>query len=829
MKTSFSFLLIAFAGMLVLQPAAAQLKRIVDVGTLLPSNSPTNFSDFDDEVAIVSLDKGKIAFNAKDAAGVYGIYVFDGTNVVKVARGDDAEPSTGGLYGAFASQRIRDGKVAFVTTGQPAAVVGVYLWNGSAVTNIASTNTPVPGGAVGEKFLNFSGVDLDGGRLVFGGGGDQSGGLYLWDGSTLQQVVDGAFNPERPWLNGNALTFAGSPGGDRIILRKNLPGGAITHLVDTATPAPGGGTVSSIFDLCATSNHVGFVGQTTSAEGAYLLPEGATDIIQIAKTSDLLPGESVRTFGSFLGIALADSASGVKGWFLAGDDFGKKILCQFFQDDDGVSVTKLLYERDDSFLALQLPPTGFDGGLGVFVARPLNESTRALFTIGPYGALASPGAFVIATAQFRDVGPLTNQVMDSFDAETGVVVAGTNMTDGISFSEAQGHAFIDVFNQAPVCKALAVSGGTISPSIGDTKSSRAEVLARAWFRPIGTDPSSNITVNAAISIGGFLDSACYTRLHEVSNFFGGSWVTNYDSGEVFVSVVATVFHSRASIPVFNGNVSLGPFVDDVTGNIKLSVGADWPDPVLFPGNYQVAPSSFGILPSSVLTRSNYVLHTPVAQAWRVAVNRSFTNVTSVDFNELVGLELKITVEAIANTDQFLNFGRCARADFFNTVGGAVSTDTPGVHFVLVDESGNPLQPPNTFAAWQAIKFTPAQLADPAFSGQNADPDHDGLPNLLEYAFFREPRTADFTAIPKGALTNGFLTLTYPRLRAATDLTLTPEVAASLEGPWHSGSQFIEETIDEPDSATPTYTVIARDKTAMSDGPMRFGRLRITRN
>lgn len=827
MKTSFSFLLIASAGMLVSQPAEAQLKRIVDVSTLLPSNSPTNFSDFDDEVAIVSLDKGKIAFNAKDAAGVNGIYVFDGTNVVKVARGDDVEPAAGGAYGHFLGQRIRDGNVAFVTAERPAATVGVYLWNGSAVTNIASTNTPVPGGAVSEKFLNFSGVDLDGGRLVFGGGGDQSGGLYLWDGSTLQQVVDGGFNPERPWLNGNALTFFGSPGGDRIILRKNLPGGAITHLVDTATPAPGGGTVSSIFDLCATSNHVGFLGQTTSAEGAYLLPEGATDIIQIAKTGDLLPGETGRTFGSFLGMALAESSSGAKGWFLAGDNVGKKILCQFKQDGGGVSLTKLLDERDDPFFGLQLPPTGFDGGLGVFVARPLNESVRALFTVGPNGPLSAPGVRVTVSAQYLDVGPVTNQVTDAFNAQAGLVLADTNAADAISFSEAQGHAFIDVFNQSPVCKALAVAGGLFTPDTATIapKESHASVVAKAWFRPAGTDPGSNINVNVALSIGGFLDSAYFTRRE--TGVFGVT--TNSYSGEASVSVWAATLQANSGSLLFNGQVALGPSVDPFTGDIELSTGGDWPDPIAHPGNYQIAPSSFGVLPSSITVHSNEVFSAPLAQSWRVAVNRLYTNAISVTFSETFGLELVVTCEAVAKAAYHVDDPRCARSDFFNTVGGAVSTDTPGVHFVLVDESGNPLQPPGTFAAWQAIKFSPAQLADLAVSGQNADPDHDGLPNLLEYAFFREPRTADFTAIPKGSLTNGFLTLTYPRLRAATDLTITPEVAASLGGPWHSGSQFIEETIDDPDSTTPTYTVIARDKTATSEGPMRFGRLRITRN
>ncbi len=176
--------LFAFFGM---QPAPAQLKRVVDASSILPSASPTNFLDFiQDEVASVSLDKGKIAFMAKDASQINGIYVAQDTNIAKVVRSDDIEPVSGGPYGQFVDQRIRDGKVAFSTDAAGVINRGVYLWDGSTITNIANTNTPMPGGAVGEKFTSFSSVDVDGGRVVFRGGSDQSGGVYLWNGSSLQ-------------------------------------------------------------------------------------------------------------------------------------------------------------------------------------------------------------------------------------------------------------------------------------------------------------------------------------------------------------------------------------------------------------------------------------------------------------------------------------------------------------------------------------------------------------------------------------------------------------------------------------------------------------------
>lgn len=74
----------------------------------------------------------------------------------------------------------------------------------------------------------------------------------------------------------------------------------------------------------------------------------------------------------------------------------------------------------------------------------------------------------------------------------------------------------------------------------------------------------------------------------------------------------------------------------------------------------------------------------------------------------------------------------------------------------------------TFPAWQASKFTTGELADPAISGPNADPDGDGRPNLLEYAYGLEPLTSDQDESTVAAGPNG-LTLTYPEVVAATDI------------------------------------------------------------
>ena len=48
----------------------------------------------------------------------------------------------------------------------------------------------------------------------------------------------------------------------------------------------------------------------------------------------------------------------------------------------------------------------------------------------------------------------------------------------------------------------------------------------------------------------------------------------------------------------------------------------------------------------------------------------------------------------------------------------------------------------TFDEWRAAHFSAAELADPAISGEGANPTGDGFSNLLKYAFDLDPHLAD---------------------------------------------------------------------------------------
>ena len=113
--------------------------------------------------------------------------------------------------------------------------------------------------------------------------------------------------------------------------------------------------------------------------------------------------------------------------------------------------------------------------------------------------------------------------------------------------------------------------------------------------------------------------------------------------------------------------------------------------------------------------------------------------------------------ALTGTIQNLASGRIFTANGRGSF--AVSVVNSGRDLQLSD-----YQPVPALQAWQNLYFTPAQLADPAIGGDEADPDLDGCKNLVEFALNTNPlngSTATGTpAVARGA--SGAPVFTFPR-------------------------------------------------------------------
>ena len=131
----------------------------------------------------------------------------------------------------------------------------------------------------------------------------------------------------------------------------------------------------------------------------------------------------------------------------------------------------------------------------------------------------------------------------------------------------------------------------------------------------------------------------------------------------------------------------------------------------------------------------------------------------------------------------------------------------------------------TFTAYQHQYFTADELADPTISGPTADPDHDGLSNLEEYAFGLNPCQPDAASTPQTVDTSsGYLTLTFIRRHDVGDLNYIVEVSDDLFT-WNSGPDFTQEvSVTALDAQRDLVTV--QDLTPTSAAARRFMRVRL---
>ncbi|MDB6151102.1 MAG: hypothetical protein JWQ44_2550 [Chthoniobacter sp.] len=147
--------------------------------------------------------------------------------------------------------------------------------------------------------------------------------------------------------------------------------------------------------------------------------------------------------------------------------------------------------------------------------------------------------------------------------------------------------------------------------------------------------------------------------------------------------------------------------------------------------------------------------------------------------------------------------------------------------------GNPARPPAlTFAEWQSLYFTAAEMAAAETGGLAADPDRDGLANVFEYAHGRNPLVSDAQNVSSKALASDgaagpFLTLQYRRTSGWRGMEFHVDTSGDLRGDWNLGAGVVIGTPVPQDDGTEIIT--ARDTVPSTDGAQRFIRLRVKTN
>ena len=161
-----------------------------------------------------------------------------------------------------------------------------------------------------------------------------------------------------------------------------------------------------------------------------------------------------------------------------------------------------------------------------------------------------------------------------------------------------------------------------------------------------------------------------------------------------------------------------------------------------------------------------------------------------------------------------------------TTGGlyySVSTATPGVVNLIVSAT-----PPAGFANWQGTTWP--GVTDVNIIGPQADPDNDGIQNLIEYALGLDATVSGQAGLPTMSMVTdagtNYLAISVTRpLGSRSDLTYVGEFSDSLTtGSWGPGVAFGSVT----DNGNGTETAVWRD-TVANTANRRFGRLRVIQN
>jgi hypothetical protein len=175
----------------------------------------------------------------------------------------------------------------------------------------------------------------------------------------------------------------------------------------------------------------------------------------------------------------------------------------------------------------------------------------------------------------------------------------------------------------------------------------------------------------------------------------------------------------------------------------------------------------------------------------------------------------------------------ASADVINTSINPAGLGYGTYTATVVMKTGDPLQSLFTFpvelditpiGTWRQSKFASSENAGNA--ADNADPDGDGLINILEYAFNTDPNVPNPSPV-SFAVVNDHLTLTFKRTHPApSDITYWFEVTDDLaSGVWQSGPVFTTQNVT--DNLDGTETVVVTDNAAVSATATHFLRIRVS--
>ena len=165
---------------------------------------------------------------------------------------------------------------------------------------------------------------------------------------------------------------------------------------------------------------------------------------------------------------------------------------------------------------------------------------------------------------------------------------------------------------------------------------------------------------------------------------------------------------------------------------------------------------------------------------------------------------------------------------------ANTSDSYGFADIFVAKLSANGTPSTPYSTWQSAHFSTSELSTPSVSGDTADPDHDGIPNLMEYALNLDPCKACISGLPARGTINvsgsNYLKLTFVPNPAATDITYVAQGAPNLSGSsWSTVGSYTSTSgtwVTTGNFTVTSGTATAWDTVPLKPGNRRFMRLRV---
>jgi hypothetical protein len=234
----------------------------------------------------------------------------------KIADTDTTVPGSPSNFEFFSIPSIAGENVVFKAAEASSGEEGIYKSVGGALSVVADTTTPIPGGSGNFDVFYFNPAVDEEGRVAFYGwsyGIVYTEGIYKSVGGSLSVVADlttpipggsGNFDIDfgRPSIDGGNVVFPGDSGGVSTEGIYTDAGGSLSVVVDTSTTIPGSAsTFDGAYEPSISGGNVAFGGVASSVsyeEGIYKSVGGSLSVVADLDTT--IPGSSdtFLTFGS---------------------------------------------------------------------------------------------------------------------------------------------------------------------------------------------------------------------------------------------------------------------------------------------------------------------------------------------------------------------------------------------------------------------------------------------------------------------------------------------------------------------------------------------------